>query len=437
MRRDYKWVPRFDLVRKEFDIPRDVSVRVWPERQDLRSGEGLKEGEIVFSCKHFSAIRFPLHPLIHNFFYRLNLTPMQLNPNSLRILSTTLVLNIVNGWNLSLDDIFYCYNLVNIREEQDYYYLCPYQGRAFVSGKPQSEKRWKEQPVIVGGNWAAPELHFQPLRKSFGKAFRPGSFTKLDEERIQFLQQTVLKGVHDSNALLKSDHLLQVSRNRTGWEGLFCHTPAPQRKFVAVVSSASKESSSDTCSAPSLSKAREEENQVEQSSKYTMRKLPTAPLPCMKKSHAGIIFPPKSDPGVEPPREISSQKRSAEASPSRKSDYFESKKQKMPEVSAATGSRYDDEPEPEVPGEHKGKTKQLLEDEMVDVMMKEDREPYLKNADGKKDLKAETVEEDLKACRAFARGIWALADEIKLLNHSASCFSSEAPVKIMQVCVSV
>lgn len=299
MRRDYKFVPRFDLIRKECDIPEDVTLRVWPEGQDVRSGQGLEEGEIIFSYKHLSVIRFPLHPVIHNFFYRLNLTPMQVNPNSLRILSTTLVLNITNGWDLSLSDIFYCYKLVNIREEQGYYYLCAYPGCAIVSGNPNSEKRWKEQPVIVGGNWLAPELYTQSLRKSFGKASRPGCFTKLDGERIRFLRQTVLKGVYDSNTLLTGDHLLDVSRKRIGWEGLFCHTPVSQEKAAVVGSSEFRESSSHTCSTPRLSEAKEEENQVEQSSKYTARKLPTASLPSMKKSHAGSVLIPKNVQRVE------------------------------------------------------------------------------------------------------------------------------------------
>lgn len=172
MRGDYKWTPKLNLIRAEFNIPSDVTLRVWPDDHDFKSGEGLKEGEIIFSCKHFSAIRFPLHPLIHNFFYRLNLTPVQIHPNSLRILSSALVLNIIKGWDLNLSDIFNCYKVSAIKDEHGFFHLASLQKRAIVCGNPTSERRWKEQLLIVGGNWSAPELHFHPIRTTFG---RPGN----------------------------------------------------------------------------------------------------------------------------------------------------------------------------------------------------------------------------------------------------------------------
>lgn len=57
------------------------------------------------------------------------------------------------------------------------------------------------------------------LMNWFLNAVHP-AFTKLDEKRIQFLEQTVLNCIHNSSSLLKDHYLLEVSHRRIGWEGL-------------------------------------------------------------------------------------------------------------------------------------------------------------------------------------------------------------------------
>ncbi|KAL6284789.1 hypothetical protein ACE6H2_015718 [Prunus campanulata] len=160
--------PEINKMREKFRIPDDVTIGRIPKGADMYTGVGIPEGALVLSPSHLEFIRFPLHPLFHLVLNSLNLHPMQLNPNSYLLISGMLVVGLKWGVSLGFLDFFYHHYVATVRCETEYFYLTPRLNRKFFGYKPSSAKDWKTRPLMITGNWAAPEMSCVSIPSSFG-----------------------------------------------------------------------------------------------------------------------------------------------------------------------------------------------------------------------------------------------------------------------------
>ncbi|CAL8992360.1 unnamed protein product [Prunus brigantina] len=154
-------------MREKFRIPGDVTISRIPKGADMYTRVRIPEGALVLSPSHLEFIRFSLHPLFHLVLNSLNLHHMQLNPNSYLLISGMLAVGL--KWEVSLGflDFFYHYYVTTVRHETEYFYLIPRPTRKFFGYKPSSAKDWNTQPLMITGNWAAPEMSFISIPSSF------------------------------------------------------------------------------------------------------------------------------------------------------------------------------------------------------------------------------------------------------------------------------
>ncbi|PON54362.1 hypothetical protein PanWU01x14_195910 [Parasponia andersonii] len=126
------------------------------------------EGSIVLGRKHLDCLRFPLPPLIHQFFALTGIHPMQLNANGIMILMGLSALSVIYNTHIDLEVVFYAYKLVLIPKKGSYptFYLQPLPRHHIFWGLPRSDKQWDSHARLytVGGAWCSPWLngeHFQ------------------------------------------------------------------------------------------------------------------------------------------------------------------------------------------------------------------------------------------------------------------------------------
>lgn len=164
------WTPRkrdIEQARTACACPPDVLISKLPRDANLIIGTGIRDGALVLSPSHLKYIRFPLHPLFHVVLSVLDLHPMQLSPNSYLQLSAFLALGLQVGASIDCSDFFHFHDCIQIREEVDYFHFASKPNcRTFVN-KPSSHKNWKHRPLLITGNWAAPELNFLKIRSTF------------------------------------------------------------------------------------------------------------------------------------------------------------------------------------------------------------------------------------------------------------------------------
>ncbi|CAB4293952.1 unnamed protein product [Prunus armeniaca] len=134
----------------------------------MYTGVGIPDGALVLPPSHLKFIRFSLHPLFHFVLNSLNLHPMQLNLNSYLLISGMRAIGLKWGVSLGFVDFFYYHYVAIIRCETDYFYLIPRPTHKFFGYKPSSTKAWKTQPLMIIGNWAAPEMSCISIPSSFG-----------------------------------------------------------------------------------------------------------------------------------------------------------------------------------------------------------------------------------------------------------------------------
>lgn len=93
------------------------------------------EGSIVLGKKHLEWLRFPLPPLVHQFFSLTGIHPMQLNANGIMILMGLSALSVLLNIQIDLEVVFYAYKLTIISKKSSYptFYLQPLPG-CHISG---------------------------------------------------------------------------------------------------------------------------------------------------------------------------------------------------------------------------------------------------------------------------------------------------------------
>ena len=132
------------------------------------------EGSFVLGRKHLELLRFPLPPLVHQFFSLTGVHPMQLNANGIMILMGLSALSALLNIHIDLEVVFYAYKLAPISKKSSYptFYLQPVQGRYIFWGLPRSDKQWDSHSRLyaIGGAWCSPWVN----RESFQL---PQSFT--------------------------------------------------------------------------------------------------------------------------------------------------------------------------------------------------------------------------------------------------------------------
>lgn len=70
-------------------VPDNVGLDPLPLGADMYTGANILEGSLVLSPAHLENTRFSLHPLFRVLLFYLGLHPMQLNPNSYLLISSS------------------------------------------------------------------------------------------------------------------------------------------------------------------------------------------------------------------------------------------------------------------------------------------------------------------------------------------------------------
>src|SRR4029450_13181452 len=163
-----------EQVRKECKIPDRVSIVGYPIDSDYVSGEGVGEGEALFTVSQLKTFRFPLPFLFSFILHTLGLSPLQMNPNFFRIVSCMVTLNRVHNLHLTIDDLLFCYSVHKVRSDKHRYHLFPCDGnRKLCYDLPSSDRSWKEKIVLVKGDWNVKAAQRFPIPRFFGKAKIP------------------------------------------------------------------------------------------------------------------------------------------------------------------------------------------------------------------------------------------------------------------------
>ena len=98
---------------KDCNIPSNIRVRLpTPTESENWRLSGLgNENLIMLGKKHIETIHLPIHPLILQFLAALHLHPMQLTPNSFKFLTASIILNEVEGKDISVEDLLYIFKV--------------------------------------------------------------------------------------------------------------------------------------------------------------------------------------------------------------------------------------------------------------------------------------------------------------------------------------
>ena len=98
---------------RDCNIPSNIQIRL-PTPQETEKWKifGLgDENLLVLGKKHIETIRLPIYPLILQFLAALRLHPMQLTPNSVKFLAASIILNEVQGKNITVEDLLFIFRV--------------------------------------------------------------------------------------------------------------------------------------------------------------------------------------------------------------------------------------------------------------------------------------------------------------------------------------
>ncbi|TQE00992.1 hypothetical protein C1H46_013532 [Malus baccata] len=168
--------PPFEIVKARDlgHVPDDIHLSPLPAGVDMYSGLGIPAGSTILSPDHLEVLSFPLHPMIHLILFFTNTHPMQLNPNSYLIMSTFLALGLKLGVSLGFRDFLYLFDLTVIKGETSFFNFKPRYRKKFLSLGPSRARDWKNRPLLISGNWKAPELSQLSIPSAFGP--KPGIY---------------------------------------------------------------------------------------------------------------------------------------------------------------------------------------------------------------------------------------------------------------------
>ncbi|PON38248.1 hypothetical protein PanWU01x14_314040 [Parasponia andersonii] len=157
-----------DSLRRQLCFPGGVMLQRVKGPADWYLRPCAPEGSIVLGRKHLDCLRFPLPPLVHQFFALTGIHPMQLNANGIMILMGLSALSVIYNTHIDLEVVFYTYKLVLIPKKSSYptFYLQPLPGHHIFWGLPWSDKQWDSHARLyaVRGAWCSPWVngeHFQ------------------------------------------------------------------------------------------------------------------------------------------------------------------------------------------------------------------------------------------------------------------------------------
>lgn len=155
------WSPRkFQIQRiREHIVDSDrVTICAVPDGANVFSGKGIPSDALVLSSHHLRFLRFPLHPVFQILWRILGLHPMQLNPNSYLLLAAWLAMG--RKWEVpfGIGDFFFCHRLVHIAESDSFFNFCSRPLRGVFGERGNNFSGWKNEPIMVRGEWAAPEI---------------------------------------------------------------------------------------------------------------------------------------------------------------------------------------------------------------------------------------------------------------------------------------
>lgn len=138
--------------RQKYEIPNDVQLRL--NRRDDLGEEGLTHDKIhiplIFIVE--GGLSFPLHPFFREVCSRCKLNPMQLCPNFVRVVMSTVALNRVLGLHLDWWDLHYLYSVVPTADNS-YYFKARDPEQKLITDLPNSSKGEGDDYLVVTGNW--------------------------------------------------------------------------------------------------------------------------------------------------------------------------------------------------------------------------------------------------------------------------------------------
>ena len=98
---------------RDYNTPNNIRLRLLSptEHENWRSSSLGSENLVMLGKKHIEIIRVPIHPLILQFLATLWLHPMQLTPNSFKFLTASIILNEVEGKDITVEDLIYVFKV--------------------------------------------------------------------------------------------------------------------------------------------------------------------------------------------------------------------------------------------------------------------------------------------------------------------------------------
>ncbi|PON54255.1 hypothetical protein PanWU01x14_196450 [Parasponia andersonii] len=149
-----------DSLRRQLCLPGGVMLQRVEGPVDWYRHPCAPKGSIILGRKYLDWLRFPLPPLVHQFFALTRIHPMQLNANGVMILMGLSTLSVLYNLHIDLDVVFYAYKLTLIPKKSSYptFYLQPLPGRHIFWGLPRSDKQWDSHAKLyaIGEAWCSP-----------------------------------------------------------------------------------------------------------------------------------------------------------------------------------------------------------------------------------------------------------------------------------------
>ena len=155
--------PHITQLIKACNIPNNIQIRpISPYEADKWKASGLDENLLILGKKHNETIRLPIHSLILQFLSALCLHPMQLTLNSLKFLVASIILNEVEGKNITVEDLLFVFNVKktptkpgNPRGHSNTYYLSASKNYYMFSGSASVDKDWESAGgfYVISGEW--------------------------------------------------------------------------------------------------------------------------------------------------------------------------------------------------------------------------------------------------------------------------------------------
>ena len=164
-------------LKTKYNIPDSVTLRRAASNLNLENPIGLANDEMIIYKSFLKIFRFPLHPIVRVFLHIMTLAPTQLNLNSYRIILGTQAINLkFKTLDVGIDDILHRYQISRTRDTDHLYHLHAHTGRALFSNFPSSES-WKDEVLIVGGQWSAPGFEQWVVPKRYGEPCSSSSYS--------------------------------------------------------------------------------------------------------------------------------------------------------------------------------------------------------------------------------------------------------------------